>query len=85
MYCSDRADVHRIYIFFSNKSGNIFYVIILFFFRHDCCDNTCKTASMNTAYTCPDLLEEELSQCKCSGNLLLMKIFHCVAVLKKFP
>ena len=62
MYCSDRADVHRIYIFFSNKFRNIFYIVLLLFFRNDRCDNACKSTTVNTAYACANLLEEKLCQ-----------------------
>ena len=85
MCCSDCTDVHWIYIFFSNKFRNIFYIVLLLFFRNDRCDNACKSTTVNTAYACANLLEEKLCQCKSSCDLLLVEIFHSVAVLKEFP
>ena len=79
------TDIHRIYIFFADKSGNIFYIVILLFFRNNGCNNTGKTTAMNTAYTCTDFFQEKLCQRKGSCDLLLMEIFHGVAVLQKFP
>ena len=52
---------------------------------NDSCNNTGKTAAMNTAYTCTDFFQEKLCQRKGSCDLLLMEIFHGVAVLQKFP
>lgn len=68
-YLSDMSsaygtDVHRIYIFSTDKSGNVFYIIILLFFRNDSCNNTGKTTAMNTAYTGTDFFQEKLCQSK---------------------
>ena len=65
------TNIHRIYIFFADKSGNIFYIVILLFFRNNGCNNTGKTTAMNTAYTCTDFFQEKLCQCESSCDFLL--------------
>ena len=82
MYCTDCTDIHRIYVFFSCKSGNVGNIVFCFFFRYHAHDNTCKSASVDTADTFAQFLKEEVCESKCNRDFLLCKCFDRVAVLK---
>ena len=82
MYCTNRADIHRIYILFSCKFRNVGNVILCLFFRYYAHDNSGKSATMNTADTFAQFLKEEICKSKCDRNFLLCVGFDRITVLK---
>ena len=56
MHCTNCADIHRIYIFFSCKFRNIGNIILCLIFWHYAHNNTGKSTAMDTADTFAQLL-----------------------------
>ena len=64
MYSSCAADIHWINILTSNIFSHIIHISVCVFDRQYAHDNTGKTAAVDSADACTDLIQEKFCKCK---------------------